>query len=383
MAKNIIPVFKPHIGPETFKAASDALRLGYLGMGSFVNEFEQELSKFLEIGHRRKLVAVNTCTSALHLALLVAGVKPGDEVITAPLNNIGDFQAIAMAGAKPVFCDIKEENLGIDPDKIEPLIRPETKVIIVLHYSGIPCDIDKIFKIAKKRGLRVIEDAAHAVGTRIKGKRIGSYGDLACFSFDAIKTLTCIDGGAMVVNNQKEANFLYPARLLGMTQNNAQLYKNSRAYKYDVFGQGFRYHLANLHASIGLSQLKKLSQFITNRQKYCLTYNRLLRDCPGIITPRSDYRDVSPFNYVVRVLDDRREELMEYLKNHGIETGIHWMTANHFTWLKDHRGAKSVPISDKVDQEIMTLPLWSYMEISVIRRVAETIKNFFKDEKRK
>lgn len=383
MAKNVIPVFKPHIGPETLKAASEALKLGWLGMGSYVNEFEQQLSKFLEISPPRRLVVVNTCTSALHLALLVAGVKAGDEVITPPLNNISDFQAIGMSGAKPVFCDIKDDDLGIDPEKIEPLIKARTKAIIVLHYSGIPCRVDQVFRIARKHGLRVIEDAAHAVGTRIKGKKIGSYGDLACFSFDAIKTLTCIDGGAIVVNDQKEADFLYPARLLGMTQNNAQLYQNCRAYKYDVFAQGFRYHLANLHASLGLSQLKKLNQFIANRQKYCLTYNRLLVDCPGIITPKSDYREVSPFNYVVRVLDGRREELREYLKNHGIETGIHWMTANHFTWLKNCRGAKSVPISDQIGSEIMTLPLWSYMEISVIKRVAAEIISFFQKNGKK
>ncbi len=378
MQSDLIPLFKPYIGKDTLKAATDALELGWLGMGSYVNQFEQELSAFMEIGDTRKIVAVNTCTSALHLALLTAGVKPGDEVITPAFNNMGDFQAIGFCGAKPVFCDIREDNLGIDPDKIEPLIRPNTKVIIVLHYSGIPCSIDKVFEIARKHGLRVIEDAAHAIGTRINGKMIGSYGDLVCFSFDAIKTLTCIDGGAIVVNNQNEADHLYPARLLGMTQSNTKLYSNSRAGKYDVYEQGFRYHLANLHGSIGLSQLKKLPEFIANRQRYCLIYNHRLSQCPGIIVPHSAYKDVSPFHYVIRVLKGKREDLMDYLKRHGIESGIHWMMGNRFTWLKNCRGANSIPITDNVGEEILTLPLWSYMETCVIERIADTICKFFK-----
>lgn len=377
MQSDLIPLFKPHIGKDTLKAATDALELGWLGMGSYVNQFEQELSVFMEIGHIRKLVAVNTCTSALHLALLTAGVKLGDEVITPALNNIADFQAIGMSGARPVFCDIREDNLGIDPDRIEPMIRSKTKAIIALHYSGIPCSIDKVFEIARKHGLRVIEDAAHAIGSRVNGKMIGSYGDLACFSFDAIKTLTCIDGGAIVVNNQNEADRLYPSRLLGMTQNNAQLYSNSRAYKYDVYEQGFRYHLANLHASIGISQLKKMPEFIANRQKYCLLYNQRLSQCPGIIIPRSDYKDVSPFNYVIRVLNGKREDLVDYLRRHGIETGIHWIAGNRFTWLNNCRGANSTPITDRIGGEILTLPLWSYMETCVIERITDTIYKFF------
>ncbi len=373
----MIPIFKPYIGPDTITAATDALDLGWLGMGSYVKQFEEQLSAYLEIDNSRKLVAVNTCTSALHLALLTADVGQDDEVITPALNNIGDFQAIGMCGARHVFCDIREDNLGIDPDKIEPLITRKTKAIIALHYSGIPCNIEGVFQIARKYKIRVIEDAAHAIGTRIRGRLIGNHGDLACFSFDAIKTLTCIDAGAVVVNNSDEAERLYAARLLGMTQSNSQLYSNSRAYKFDVYAQGYRYHLANLHASIGSSQLNRLPEFIANREKYCLFYNKLLNGCSGIITPQSDYKDVSPFNYVIRVLEGHREDLMAYLKEQGIETGIHWIPGNRFTWLKDCKGADSIPITDKLGSEILTLPLWSYMDLDVIERVANTIRKFF------
>jgi dTDP-4-amino-4,6-dideoxygalactose transaminase len=376
----MIPVFKPYIGADTMKAAVDALDLGWLGMGSYVKDFEEKLTRYLELPVQYRLVAVNTCTSALHLALLSAGVGPGDEVITPALNNIGDFQAIGMCGARPVFVDICDDDLGINPALIKPMMGPNVKAIIALHYTGRPCQIKGVFDVARKYGLRVIEDAAHAVGTRWQGKMVGSYGDITCFSFDAIKTLTCIDGGAIIVPSADESEMLYPARLLGMTQSNERLYSNSRAYNFDVFGQGFRYHLANLHASIGLSQLKKLPEFIANRRKYCRFYSQLLENVPGIITPRTDFDDVSVFNYVIRVQDGRRTELSDYLKDKGIDTGIHWLPGNRFTWLKNCRGADSIPVTDRIGYEIMTLPLWSFMPDNVIISVANGIRNFFRME---
>jgi len=373
----MIPVFNPYIGSDTIKAAVDALDLGWLGMGSYVKEFEEKLTVFLELPSDYRLVAVNTCTSALHLALLSAGVGAGDEVITPALNNIGDFQAIGMCGAHPVFVDICEDDLGINPELIEQAISPKVKAIIALHYMGVPCKIEDVFKIARKYNLRVIEDAAHAIGTRLDGLPIGSYGDLTVFSFDAIKTLTCIDGGAVVVPKAEDADMLYPARLLGMTQNNDRLYNNSRAYKFDVYGQGFRYHLANLHASIGLSQLRNLPEFIANRKKYCLMYNELLRNVPEIITPPTDFDDVSVFHYVIRVRDGKRQELADFLKERGVDTGIHWLPGNRFTWLKDCRGAKEIPVTDQVGDEIMTLPLWSHMTDEVILEVVSGIREFY------
>jgi len=373
----MIPVFKPVIDAFMIKAATDALELGWLGMGSYVREFEESLANYFELGPDRALIAVNTCTSALHLALRVAGVGPGDEVITPALNNIGDFQAIGMCGARPVFVDICDDDIGLNPELIERAITPKVKAIIALHYMGVPCRIDAILQIARKHGIRVIEDAAHATGTRVNGRRIGSYGDLSCFSFDAIKTLTCIDGGAVIVPNKKEAEGIYPARLLGMTQPNERLYSNSRAYQFDVLGQGFRYHLANLHASIGLSQLKQLDTFVANRREYSLRYNELLGGIEGLIVPQTDFADASVFHYVIRVTDNRRADLAAFLKSRGIDTGIHWLPGHGFTWLKSCRGANEIPMTDRIGGEILTLPLWSFMPDAVIEKVAGEIRAFF------
>jgi dTDP-4-amino-4,6-dideoxygalactose transaminase len=377
----MLPVFKPYIDDETQRAAREALDLGWLGMGSYVQSFEEELSRFLELSPGRRVVAVNTGTSALHLALLAAGVGHADEVITPALNNIGDFQAIGLCGARPVFADIREEDLGIDVDSAERLLGPRVKAVIALHYMGIPCDVERVYRFASTHGLRVIEDAAHAVGTRHAGKPIGSRGDLTCFSFDPIKTLTCIDGGAVVTSTPEEAEKIYPARLLGMTQSNERLYSNNRAYSFDVVGQGFRYHLANLHAAIGLSQLRRLPDFISNRRRYARAYNEALADVDGVVTPRSDFEDVSVFHYVIRVLDGKREDLRQHLSDWGIDTGIHWIPGHWLSWLKDCRGADRVPVADRIGSEIVTLPFWSFMGDDDLARVVGGIRSFFEEER--
>jgi len=376
MTSGRIPVFVPYIGIDTAKAATDALALGWLGMGSYVREFEEGLASYLGLKDRF-VVAVNTGTSALHLALLLAGVRPGDEVITASFNNIGDFQAIRMTGGNPVFCDINEDDLGIDPKKAEELIGPRTKAIIAMDYAGIPCRLDELYGLAERKDLRVIHDAAHSLGTRYKGRLVGSFDDIATFSFDPVKIITCLDGGALVVNSKKEVERLQRYRLLGMDQSASQMYTNNRAWTYDVGEPGFRYHLANLHASIGVSQLRRLSEFVSSRQRACRLYTKLLTGIGEIILPQSSFDAVSPFIYYVRVLGGRREELANVLKGEGIDTGIHWIPGHKFTFLREcRRGALSV--TDRVSEEVLTLPLHSYMEPNLVERIANSIVSFFK-----
>lgn len=372
----MIPVFKPAIDARTIKAAVDALELGWLGMGSYVKSFEAALARTLELGPDRTAVAVNTCTSALHLALLAAGVRPGDEVLTPSLNNIGDFQAIGLCGARPVFVDIREADMAIDPDLIAGLVGPKTKAVIALHYMGVPCALDAVYDAAHAHGLAVVEDCAHAIGTRWRGRPIGSRGDFACFSFDAIKTVTCIDGGGLVIPSDKAAT-IHAQRLLGMTQPNERLYANARAYDFDVLAQGFRYHLANLHAAIGLTQLEALPGFITNRRAYARAYNEAFRDLPGIVVPETDFQDVGLFHYVLRVKDGRRDEFRKYLLERGVDTGVHWRPGHWFTWLQGCRGADSLPVTDTVGQEMVTLPLWSDMDDRALTEVIEAVRGFF------
>jgi dTDP-4-amino-4,6-dideoxygalactose transaminase len=369
-----IPVYLPHIGDDTLHAVTEAFKLGWLGMGSYTKKFEDEVGRFLGLSGRF-VVATNTGTSALQLALLIAGVGPGDEVIVPSFNFVADHQAITAVGAEPVFCDIREDSLGIDIRKADGLVGPRTRAILPLHYAGVPADLEGIYSFAQSHGLRVVEDAAHSFGTRHKGRAIGSFGDIACFSFDPVKVVTCIDGGAVVVKDPEDVERLRQMRLLGIDKDTVERYRNRRAWEYDVLRQGFRYHLSNINASIGLSQLQRADEFIANRQSYCRLYNELLKGVSGIQVPCTDYADVSPFIYYVRVLNGRRGELIAYLRQNGIASGIHWIPVHKHTFFRNCRSG-DLSVTEKVGEEILTLPLHSFMATEVVERIANALRAF-------
>src|SRR5262245_31785080 len=203
MRERTIPVFRPAIEQEEIDAARRALELGWLGMGSYVDAFEQRLREFIGTDDRH-VVAVSTGHAALQLALLLAGAGPGDEVITPSFNNAADFQAILATGAQPVFCDIDERSVCIDLASAGRVVSPRTKAIIVMDYVGIVCDHDGVAELARRHRLRVVHDAAHSFGSKYRSRMIGSFSDIAIFSFDPVKTITCIDGGAVVVRSDDE-----------------------------------------------------------------------------------------------------------------------------------------------------------------------------------
>lgn len=370
-----IPVFKPLIEDEEIAASTKSLQEGWLGMGKYVGEFEDALNSSLGAADRH-VVAVSTGHAALHLSLLLIGVGPEDEVITPSFNNIADFQAILAVGAEPVFCDIDEDTLCIDLDKAEKLISPKTKAIIVMDYDCILCDHDRVQELADKYKLRVIHDAAHAIGSKYKGKLVGSFSDICIFSFDPVKTVTCVDGGAIVVKTAEEKQILQEMRLIGMSQPAAIMYQNKRAWTYDVSRLGFRYHMANLHAAIGLQQLKKLPVIQESRVRTCEFYNKELESIPEVRVPKSDFKDISPFLYYIRVPSDCRDELRSYLSDLGIDTGIHWQPGHWFTLLKNCRSG-NLDVTDAVGDQILSLPLHSLMSEEAKARVVQGVHSFF------
>jgi dTDP-4-amino-4,6-dideoxygalactose transaminase len=367
-----IPVFQPAIGLDTVKAVVDALHAGWLGMGAVTQAFEEGIAGFLGLDGRFVL-ATNTGTSALHLGLLAAGAGPGDEVITPAFNFVADHQAIVAAGAAPVLCDIDEATLGLDPDRVEALIGPRTKAIVPLHFGGVPGRLKELYALAERHHLRVVEDATHAFGSRANGRAIGAFGDITCFSFDPVKVITSIDGGAVVVGASSELERLRHLRFLGIDRETHERYKNSRAWQYDVVSPGFRYHLTNINAAVGLSQLARVHEFIASRQASCRLYNRLLAGVPGVRGPATDFENVSPFIYTVRVPAARRDGLIEHLRSRGIATGIHFLPAQEFTFLKGCRRG-DLPVTERVAREILTLPLHTQMAASTVERVASAIR---------
>lgn len=370
-----IPVFKPVIEASEFKAASDALELGWLGMGGYVGDFEKALAQFIGIDDRF-VVAVSTGHAALHLGLLLLDLKPGDEVITPAFNNIADFQAILAAGGTPVMCDIRDDTLCIDVNKASELVTEKTKAIVGMDYDCCLVDHSALNELARQKELRVIHDAAHSFGSRYNGKKIGSFSDICMFSFDPVKTITCIDGGALIVRTEEEKEILHEMRLIGMTQSANVMYGNQRAWTYDVKRVGFRYHMANLHAAIGLSQISKMTDISRTRQAACRLYNTLLQDVTQIRTPQSNFTEVTPFLYYIRVDEEFRQPLRNHLKSNGIDTGIHWQPGHWFSLFKDVRHG-DLSTTDRVGAEILSLPLHSMMEASTVQRICTQIKTFF------
>lgn len=374
-----IPVFLPCLTDAEIKAATEALNLRWLGPGSYVKEFEEVLANFLNI-EPWQVIAVNTGTSAVHMALELCDVSHGDEVITPSFNNIADFQMIRAMQANPVFCDIEEDTLTIDPSKIEELISEKTKAIIALDYGCALCDFETVKAIGDKHGIPVIYDAAHSFGSAHDGHKIGTRGDIVTFSFDPVKNITCIDGGAVIVQSENQAQRIRHMRLLGQKQDQKTLDENRRSWRYDVDGPGYRYHLANLHAAIGIEQINKIDFIHENRKRVFNRYDTALKDVKGIIRPVKNGADIMPFLYVIRVLNGQRQSLQNYLEQNGIDTGIHWQPGHGFTAFRNCRKG-DLDITEKISDQIVSLPLYPELPDSDIDRVIQTIKNFFAQEK--
>lgn len=370
-----IPVFVPHIGPDTLAHVGEAFDVGWLGMGAATKEFEERIQAFLGCPDRH-VVAVNTGTSALHVALLAAGVQPGDEVIVPSFNYVADHQAIRMAHAEPVLCDIRDDNLGMDVEKAAALVTPKTKAIIPLHFAGIPCSQADVFQLAAERGLRVVEDGMHAFGTEIGGRKIGAYGDICTFSFDPVKIITSVDGGCIVTADADEAERMRRYRFLGVDKETSLRYKNKRAWDYDVVSDGFRYHMTNIIASIGISQIKRVDEFIASRREVCRRYSEAFRSIDGLRVPATDFADVSPFIYSLRVLGGRRQALIEHLDARGVDVGIHFIPVHRHTQFAGCRQG-DMTVTNRVVQEVLTLPLHSNMRLDRVERVIEGVCSFF------
>ena len=374
-----IPIFAPYITDDiTKQSVTEALTKGFLGMGGVVTQFESYIKDYLELKDRH-VVAVNTGTSALHLAVELCDIQKDDEVIVPSFNFVADQVAIEMAGAKVVMCDIRDDNLGIDCKKAEELISDKTKAIMPLHFAGLPCDQDGVYELAKKYNLRVIEDGTHAFGTTIKNKKIGSYGDIACFSFDPVKIITAVDGGCIIVNSEEEVKKLKKLRLLGIStdpMDRAKGGKLSNGWNYDVESKGFRYHMNTIMATIGISQIKRIDDFIFSRRIICQKYNEAFKDIPNLKIPESNFSNISPFIYYLRMIDGEREKLREYLIDQNIDTGINFIPIHSKSHFKNCKRG-DMKITDKVSSEIFHIPLYSHMRKDFVDRIINGIKDFF------
>lgn len=369
---SIVRLSKSCVGEEEKIALARVIDAGYLGMGREVQLFEEELCAYL--GTDAEVVCVNTGTAALHLALCCLDIGPGDEVLVPSITYVASFQAIAATGARPVACDVTSERVFIDLADAERRLSVRTKAIMPVHYASDSQGIADVYEFANRHGLRVIEDAAHGFGCTREGKRIGYEGDVICFSFDGIKNITSGEGGAVVTADQKLARRIKDARLLSVESDTEKRYKGERSWSFDVKHQGFRYHMSNLMAAIGREQLKKINKFTEHRQSCASRYRDGLKGVKGLVFLDLDYANIVPHIFVIRIIDGRRDTLMEKLRANKIECGIHYMP-NHL--LEYFASSYTLPVAEQLGGELLSLPLHAELTSFELDRVIEIIVNFF------
>lgn len=351
MSSNTIRLSKSTISQQEKDAVAGVLDREFLGMGEDVKEFENALTNFFG----RQAVCVVNGTAALHLACQGVGLGAGDEVLVQSLTYIASFQSISAAGAIPVACDVLADTLTIDLEDAQKRITPRTKAIMPVHYASGVGNLDEVYRFAKKNNLRVIEDAAHAFGSEYCGNKIGSIGDITCFSFDGIKNITAGEGGCIVSDDVAVMDNIRNARALGINVSLQSRYHDNSLWSFGCTSQGWRYHMSNIMAAIGLEQLKKFPLFSEKRKSLAKYYNELLRNSDHIQPLYLDFDEIVPHIYVVKVMVDR-DKVKKYMVQHGIEVGIHYFP-NHNLQFYKAVGDLELSVTDEVFPKLLTLPM--------------------------
>jgi len=366
-----IPLFKLNFGEEEIEAVTETIRSKWISTGPKCEELEELFVEMFDVNYA---VSMSNCTDALHLACLLCDVKPGDEVLCPSLTFAASANCIKYVGATPVFCDIESPNhINIDPVEIEKKITSKTKAIIVVHMAGFPAKMDEIMAIAKKHHLKVIEDACHGPLSEYNGKKLGTIGDVGCFSFFSNKNISTGEGGMLITNNEEMAKKARLLRSHGMTTMSYQR-ASGHATTYDIVELGYNFRMDDIRASIGVVQMKKLKKDLEKRIYVRQQYLEKLRNVPGIIVPFANNTEFVS-NYIMPIVlkdstAEKRDKIREKLHAAGIQTSIHYPAIHKFSIYKNYNA--SLPNTEYVTDNEITLPMFSTLTLSNIRFI--TIK---------
>jgi dTDP-4-amino-4,6-dideoxygalactose transaminase len=382
-----VPLADIDLGTEEIEAVADVLRSRWLSMGPVTAEFERQFAAMVGVKHA---FAVTNCTAALHLAHQALGAGPGDTVICPALTFVATANAIRYTGASPVFADVTSAaNCNIAPESIAACIDATTKGICVVHYGGYPCDMDNIMALARRHGLYVVEDVAHAPGAgcwvTLPGngqagegewvfKQCGNIGDIGCFSFFSNKNLTTGEGGMLTTDNDTLADCIKLLRSHGMTSLTWDR-ERGHSFSYDVTASGFNYRIDEMRSALGLVQLHKLEANKQRRAEAVNRYHEKLAALEGFILPFAYYEGTSSYHLLPIVLpaDEQRPKFMQFLKERGIQTSIHYPPIHQFTYYRSRTTPVVLPVTEQLGRRLVTLPLYPHITPQQIDTVVETV----------
>lgn len=372
----VVPLSDVQFGNDEISAVTAVLESGWLTMGAVTAEFEKEFMAFSGAKHA---LAVANATVALHMACVGLGIGTGDEVIVPSLTFVATANAVRYTGATPVFADINsDDDLTISLKSIESALSPRTKALMVMHYGGYACDLPAILAWAEERGLPVIEDAAHAAGSYLDGKHLGTWGKAGCFSFFSNKNLSTGEGGMLVTDDDALAERFRLLRSHGMTSLTWERHQG-HAWSYDVVTTGYNYRIDEIRSALGRVQLRKLEANNARRRELIALYRDLLAECcPSIAVPFDRHRGVSA-GHIMPVLLPRgadRLKFMEGMKAHGIQTSIHYPPVHTFTAYRQTAiGAERLPLTDDAAAREVTLPLYPTLTAEQVKLVVEAARD--------
>lgn len=367
----------PRIEADEIREVASALRSGWIAKGPRVSSFEQKFRRYQGTAHA---VGLNSCTAALHLALIAAGIGNRDEVITTPMTFCATANVIVHVGARPVFADVRREPMTIDPREIEKKITRKTRAIIPVHMAGRPCDMDSILAIAKKHRLIVISDCAHAIETTYHGKKMGSFGDMAAFSFYATKNITTGEGGMLTTNRSDYARKVEIASLHGLSSHAWQSERARNLHLYLVVTPGYKYNMFDIQAALGLKQLGKIEKYFVIRERIWETYDRAFQNLP-VFLPAPAERGTRHGRHLYTLLLDlkylrkTRDEIREMLSQEGIGSGIHFVSVPEHPFYRKTYGFRKgdFPNAEWISERTVSLPFSAKLSTRDVDRVIHAV----------
>lgn len=367
-----LPFHRPTVLEHHVQAVADTLRSGWLTSAGKVDEFERAFAKRVGAAHA---VAVNSCTAALHLALVAVRILPGDEVITSPITFVSAVNVIEHMGAVPVFADVLPDDLTLDPESVRAKISTKTKAIIATHFAGLPAHMDALEAVAKPWGVPIITDAAHAIETVYHGRRSGQLGQAACYSFYATKNITTGEGGMLATDDEALAARVRTLRLHGMSKDAWNRYGPGGYRHWDVEEPGWKYNMSDIQASLGLAQLADMDAWLEERAAIEKSYLRMMPPGAALTLRSGDTNVVSARHlFVIRVA--HRDRIMEDMQSRGIGVGVHFRAVHRLRYYQKKYRLRDgcLPIAERASDEVLSLPLYPSLDSADVCRVVEVFK---------